>query len=311
MLSRRLLRIKVAQAIYSHIKSNETQIARTRKEMLHSAQKCFELYLLLIDMVTLVHKYAEKRIEMGKAKHLPSDVERNPNTRFIENPVLLNLKHSVNLEEAMCARSWGPDSQPVVKNIYNELINSEQFNQYMTSEKVTFNDHKKIVVTILELIEDNEIVEAALEDTSIFWLDNIEYALSFAISTINSIKAKDKDVENILEPFKNDDDREFAIKLLEKSLLKSQETTLIIEKFTDNWELDRIAFMDKVLLMQAMTELMEFEQIPVKASLFEYIEISKYYSTPQSNTFINGVLDKAVKELTKQGKINKIGRGLI
>lgn len=311
MLSRRLLRIKVAQAIYSHINSNETQIARTRKEMLHSSQKCFELYLMLIDMLTLVHKYAVKRIETGKAKHLPSDIEKNPNMRFAHNPLLTMIQQSVELEQAMGSKSWGPDSKPLVKALYEILVESTQYHEYMDKETVTFNDHKKIVVAMLELIEDNEEVEKTLEDTSIFWLDNIEYALSFAIVTINSIRAKDEDIIHILEPFKNEDDRQFAIKLLEKTLLRVNETNEIINALTVNWELDRIAFMDRVLLMEAITELLEFEQIPVKATMFEYIEISKYYSTPQSNTFINGVLDKAVKELTKKGKLIKLGRGLL
>ena len=311
MLSRRLLRIKVAQAIYSHINSNETQIARTRKEMLHSSQKCFELYLMLIDMLALVHKYAVKRIELGKAKHLPSDIERSPNMRFAENPLLLMLQQSVELEQAMGSKSWGPDSKTLVKAIYQILINSTQYQEYMEKETVTFNDHKKIAVAMLELIEDNEDIEKTLEDTSIFWLDNIEYALSFAIVTINSIRAKDEDIVHMLEPFKNEDDREFALKLLEKTLLRVNENNEIINALTVNWELDRIAFMDRVLLMEAITELLEFEQIPIKATLFEYIEISKYYSTPQSNTFINGVLDKAVKDLTKKGQLVKLGRGLL
>jgi len=311
MLSRRLLRIKVAQAIYSHINSNETQIARTRKEMLHSSQKCFELYLMLLDMLTLVHKYAIKRIEKGKAKHLPSDIERNPNMRFAKNPLLTMMKHSVELEQAMGSKSWGPDSKPLVKSLYEILIASTQYEEYMAKETVTFNDHKKIAVVMLELIEDNEYVEKILEDTSIFWLDNIEYALSFAIVTTKSIKAKDEDIVHMLEPFKHEDDREFAIRLLEKTLLRASETTALINELTENWDLDRIAFMDRVLLMEAITELLEFEQIPIKATLFEYIEISKYYSTPQSNTFINGVLDRAVKDLTKKGKLIKLGRGLL
>ena len=311
MLSRRLLRIKVAQAIYSHIKSNETQIARTRKEMLHSSQKCFELYLMLLDMLTLVHKYAIKRIEIGKAKHLPSDIELNPNMRFAENPLLILMQQSVVLEQAMGANSWGPDCKPLVKSLYLKLLATPQYEEYMAKETVTFHDHKKIAVTLLELIEDDEDVEKTLEDTSIFWLDNVEYALSFAIITVNSIKAKDNDIVNMLEPFKNEDDREFATKLLDKSLLRIVETTEIIESLTENWELDRIAFMDRVLLMEAITELLEFEQIPTKATLYEFIEISKYYSTPQSSVFINGVLDKAVKNLTKKGQLVKLGRGLL
>lgn len=308
MISRRLIRIKVAQELYSHIKSDEKSVVRTKKEFLASAQKCYELYLLLLQLIVDVEAYAEKRIEIGKHKHRPTDSELNPNTRFIENPIIAIIRDSVELEKAMGKISWG-DHDVVIRDLYNKLINSDFYATYMAKETVTFADHKKVIHNFhKKFIEDNEVIELHVEEMSIFWVDNIEYALGFVLQTINEIK-ESKPVLEIGEVFQNEEDRDYALQLLEKSILSTDKYMGVIDQITKNWDLERIAFMDRILMVEAITEMVEFDTIPVRATLDEFIEIAKYYSTAQSATFINGVLDKAAEVL--KDEIVKRGRGLL
>lgn len=308
MISRRLIRIKVAQELYSHIKSDEKSVVRTKKEFLASAQKCYELYLLLLQLIVDVEAYAEKRIEIGKHKHRPTDSELNPNTRFIENPIIAIIRDSVELEKAMGKISWG-DHDVVIRDLYNKLINSDFYATYMAKETVTFADHKKVIHNFYKkFIEDNEVIELHVEEMSIFWVDNIEYALGFVLQTINEIK-ESKPVLEIGEVFQNEEDRDYALQLLEKSILSTDKYMGVIDQITKNWDLERIAFMDRILMVEAITEMVEFDTIPVRATLDEFIEIAKYYSTAQSATFINGVLDKAAEVL--KDEIVKRGRGLL
>lgn len=308
MISRRLIRIKVAQELYSHIKSDEKSVERTKKEFLASAQKCYELYLLLLQLIVDVEVYAEKRIEIGKNKLRPTQNELNPNRRFVENPVINLIKDSVQLEKAIGKISWG-DHDMIVKELYNKMCQSDFYVSYMEKESVTFADHKKIVTNFYKnFIEENELIEAHVEELSIFWVDNIEYALGFVLQTINDIKQSMEEL-SISPTFQTPDDKVYALQLLEKSILSKDKYMAVIDQITKNWDLERIAFMDRILMVEAITEMVEFESIPVKATLDEFIEIAKYYSTSQSATFINGVLDKAAVVL--KDEIVKSGRGLL
>lgn len=309
MLSRRLLRIKVAQGLYSHIQSGEKNIARTRKEFILSARQCYLLYLLIFQLLADIRGFALEKIEIGRNKMRPTPAELNPNMRFVENPILTLIDNSSALRSVIGKNSWGDHTQ-LLRELYTALTTSEFYQEYMDKEKVTFNDHKKLIRNILEqLLEDNQQLEEQLEEQSIFWLDDIGYTLSIALQTINVLSAKDTDLD-LQEQYK-DDHEEFAIELLEKSIIKYNDNITLIDKHIKNWEVERIALMDKILLTTAITELTCFPSIPIKTTLDEYIEIAKYYSTPQSGTFINGVLDNISTLLTQDGTITKTGRGLI
>lgn len=312
MLSRRLIRIKTIKSLYAHISSGESSLIKSEKEYRQNLKKCYELYVLMLSLITEIADYAARRIEIGESKMRPSEIEKNPNRRFINNTFVAKISESDSITDAIVREkaSWRGHSQ-LIKELYNEMIQAPYYIKYMNADHVSFADDRKMVVEFYKNhIEDNETFEEAIEEMSIFWGDDINFALGHVIATYSSVKNMEDDI-NVLPMYKNDDDREYAEILYRKSLVNCNEYFGYIEKLTMNWDIERIAFMDKIIMLAAISELIEFPSIPVKVTLDEFIEISKYYSTSGSSTFINGIIDKAIELLTKEGKIVKTGRGLI
>ncbi|MEG1663975.1 MAG: transcription antitermination protein NusB [Mucinivorans sp.] len=310
MLSRRLLRIKVVQGLYSHLSKPGQTIENTYSEVLLSAQRCYELYILTFSFIVAVRDYAQGRIDIGLSKQLPSESEKNPNLRFVENPVVVLLGQSENLKKALAQQSW-ISADTLIKDVYNEMCASDYFKRYMDKKDVTFEDHRRMAIDFyLHHIEDNPLFEQEIEERSIFWVDNVEYALSFIVQTLGALTAQEADIK-LPAPYKSQEDKEFVEQLARASMFGVEQNTAVINELIENWDLERVAFMDKVIMLVAIAELTTCDSIPVKATLDEYIEIAKYYSTPQSASFINGVLNKAVANLTISGRIKKSGRGLI
>lgn len=312
MLSRRLIRIKTIKSLYAHFSSGESSLIKSEKEYRHNLKKCYELYVMMLSLITEVADYAARRIEVGEAKMRPTEAEKNPNRRFVDNRFIDKIRNSDNITDAIVREktSWRGNDL-IVKELYSEMVEAPYFKAYMNSPKNTFADDRKVLLDFYRNhIEDNEALEEALEGMSIFWGDDINFALLHVISTYSAVKESDEDVA-VLPMYKNDDDREYAELLYRKSLVNSAQYYGYIEKLTKNWDFERIAFMDKIIMLAAIAELIEFQSIPVKVTLDEYIEISKYYSTSGSSTFINGIIDKAIETLTADGTIVKSGRGLI
>lgn len=317
MLSRRLLRIKTVKALYSYFQSGADSLSRSEKELGTAIRKSYELYLMLIALVGEVARVARERIEINRAKLMPTDEDLHPNVRFVDNRVVRLIEDSSVLEDAMtrCKASWR-GQEAVIKRLYQDMTAAPYYKRYMEApvpgdEKEAFAADRKFVIDFLSTqIEDNEYLEEALEESSLFWVDDLSYSLGLAIRTIGYLNDTSTDPE-IMPMYKNEEDEQYVETLFRKALLNHEEYFGYIDRFTRNWDFDRIAFMDKIIMLAAMTELVQFPTIPVKVTLDEFIEISKYYSTPGSSVFVNGILDKAVVQLTQEGKIAKQGRGLI
>ncbi len=295
--------------MYGHLLGSESNVARTRKEMLHSASKCYELYLRMLRLLPDLRDYAKGRIEQARGKFKPTPEELNPNMRFVENPIFGMIEECPEFYSLTARYGWG-DQEPILRDLYKGLLESKFYQKYMQAQEVTFADHRKVLIEVYKnLIEENDQIVAYLEDNSIFWIDDIGYALGFAISTLKTLKDP-QDALSIAEQYADDHD-DFATELLERSILNHGANIELMDSLVENWDIERVALMDRVLMSVALTELMSFESIPIKTTMDEFIEISKYYSTPQSSTFINGVLDKACEELKNQGRIVKLGRGVL
>ena len=310
MLSRRLLRVKVAKALYAHLKSN-SDIRVSEKNLVESIDKAYDLYFQMMSFVVEVANYAENRIELNKQKKLPTYEDLNPNRRFVDNPVIHLIANSDSVNDVLASRklSWS-QHQDAVKDVYNRLVEAEFYQKYMAASINTFTNDRKFVEDFFQWLEEDEALAEVVTEMSLLWADDYGFALYLAIRTVQHLKASHTDVK-VLPKFKSIEDLDFARELFEKAAINYDEYLEMLEEFTRNWDVERIAFMDNVILVTALAELINCPSIPVKVTLDEYIEIAKYYSTPGSSNFINGVLDKVVATLTEQGKIKKSGRGLI
>lgn len=317
MLSRRLLRIKTVKSLYSYFQSGEESLIRSEKELHASIGKSYELYLMMIALIGEVAEVARERIAIGQAKMMPTRDDLNPNMRFVENRVIARIQESTSLADAMtrCKATWR-GQQALIKRLYQDMIAAPYYKRYMEAaipagEKEAFAADRRFVTDFLSThIEDNDYFEEALEEMSMYWVDDISYCLGLAMRTIGFLNENSADL-SVMPMYKNDDDKEYVQTLFRKALVNHEEYFGYIDKYTQNWDFDRIAFMDKLIMLAAITELTQFPSIPVKVTLDEFIEISKYYSTPGSSVFVNGILDKVVVSLTQEGKIAKSGRGLI
>jgi len=311
MLSRRLLRIKVVKGLYALLKSKNASMAVAEKELIKSIDATYDLYHQMLLLIADVTAYANRRIEIGLGKRLPTPEELNPNRKFVENGVIRRIAASKELAEYLKKRKLGWKKHPeLIKNLYHLLIDSDFYKEYMSSGISSFNEDAKFIGKFYEqIVPDNEGVEEVVEEQSIFWADDIDFAVIMVMRTIGNCRAGNADI-TLLPKYKNEDDRMFAKELFRGSLSHYDEYLSVIEKFTKNWDVERIAFLDNVIMTVAIAELVTFDSIPVKVTLDEYIEISKYYSTHGSGQFINGVLDKVVEYLKSEGKIEKTGRGL-
>lgn len=312
MINRRLIRIKALQVLFAFYRNEGDSLSALERELFRSIEKSYHLYLLLLLLPESMVEHALAKIEMGKQKFRPSPEELNPNLRFVQNRAVAALAACNDLQRKANDNRLNWDHFPeVAKSVFNQFIASDFYNDYMNAEHCTFSDDKAILVNLLNtILNANDDFEAFLEEQSIYWNDDLEFVSSMASKTIKKIDETDSSL-TVMPVFGNADDEEFAKRLLRNTVLKHKENLELIDKFTYNWELDRIAAMDTLIMEMAITEIMEFPTIPVKVSMNEYIDIAKFYSTEQSNSFVNGVLDKVIASLKVNGQIQKQGRGLI
>ncbi|MFV0378310.1 MAG: transcription antitermination factor NusB [Mangrovibacterium sp.] len=313
MISRRIIRIKVLQVLYAHYTSPEKSINNTEKELFFSIQKTYDLYHFLLQLVVEIADHANAIIELRKKKHFPTPEDLNPNTRFITNKVIYQLRHNeqmkIQLEQSKL--SWSNEPE-LIKRLYTNLIESDFYIEYMTAPERNYLDDKKVVeLALAEVILQSDELISLLEEQSIYWNDDLDFVTSMTIKTIKKLKDYSDDKTALMPLFKDDEDRDFAKNLYRKCVVNHNDLTKVVETYTENWDVERIAFLDNLIMEMAIAEFLYFPSIPTKVSLNEYIELSKYYSTQKSRNFINGILDKALKALKKEGKIVKAGRGLI
>ena len=312
MISRRLLRIKALKALYAHLKSESESLMASEKTLIASIDKTYDLYFQMLSLIVEVARYADERQQAAMQKKLPTYEDLNPNRKFVENVVVHLIAESDSVNDYLAAHklSWARYPE-LIKALYLQLEQSEYYKKYMTSQERSFREDLALVTDFYtNELESSEMREEVLDEQSIIWNDDLGFALIMVTRTLSNMRQSHRDVK-VLPKFKSEEDLEFAKELFEKAAVNYDSNLEVIEQFTRNWDIERIAFMDNVIMVTAMAELISFPSIPVKVTLDEYIEIAKYYSTASSSTFINGVLDKVVNTLTEEGRINKSGRGLI
>lgn len=313
MLSRRLLRIKMMQELYAFFNSDNKSVENAEKELFFSIRKSYDLFHYLLLLIIDIRIYSESRIGLAKDKRIPSYEDLNPNTRFLDNRLIAQIEKNESFMKYIndLKMSW-VNYPELIKNSYNELLTDKVFEEYMHSDVSSYNADKKIVLYIFEkIINNNELLYQILEEQSIYWNDDVEFVISMIIQTLEKFKETREPSVPLPDMYKNEEDIDFVKIVFYQTIANHGDNVEMIKKFSKNWDIDRIAFMDILLIEMAVTEIVEMNSIPVKVSFNEYIELAKFYSTEKSSLFVNGILDKIIQHLKSENKILKKGRGLI
>ena len=313
MISRRIIRTKTLQVLYAYYSSEEKSINTFEKELFFCIQKTYDLYYYLFALVFEIADYAENLIEIRRNRHQPTYEDLNSNTRFISNRVILQLRQNKQIDAYLKQRklSWAGYPE-LIKDLYNFMIEADFYNEFMTDSTDSFlNDRKFLEKLFNKIILVTEDLYVVLEDQSIYWNDDVEFVISMISKTLKKFNEQSDSEQRLMPMFKDQEDRDFAKDLLRKAIINHDELREMIKENSKNWDVERIAFMDILVMQLAIAEFLYFPSIPTKVTLNEYIELSKYYSTDKSRNFINGILDKTLKDLKTSGKIVKTGRGLV
>ena len=312
MINRRHIRVKVMQSVYAMIKSHDDDIVKEEKFIKFSIKKMFDLYVLLLQLLVEVQKLAEQKQEISKKKYLATKEDLSPNRKFVENKLIKKIAESTSLYlhiEAQHLNNWSEDDE-YVKIVWDKLQKSALFSDYLTTEEDSFNVDKSFVIDFFrEIVAPNTKLADYFEDENITWVDDIPFVNTWVFRSLKKQKATS--TFSLGSLYKNQDDLDFVSELFKKVILNHHTFENDIKIHTPNWESDRIADMDMILIKMGACEFLNFPMIPTKVTINEYIEIAKDYSSEKSGYFVNGVLDKLSKEFDKDKKIVKVGRGLL
>jgi len=302
MINRILIRIKVLQTVFAFYQGGNNDAKVAENELLLSLRRSYDLYYYFLLLIVEITNLQERRIDMGKHKLLPTSEELDPNMRFVNNRFARQLETN----EAMLTYvkehgvSWTNEME-FVKKTLNLILASDIYKQYMSSDDDSYQADREFWRAVFRhLLCGNEELENDLEDISIYWNDDVEIIETFVIKTIKKFDETAGGHQELLPMFKDESDYEFVINLFRYAIRNMDAIRERILRHSRNWEMDRIANMDVIIMQVAIAELMNFPEIPISVTLNEYIDAAKYYSTPKSADFINGVLDSVVKELKKE-----------
>lgn len=312
MLSRRHLRVKVLQALYAYFQSEKNDLLAGEKELNLSIEKVYDLYISQLLILPELTHAASIQIEERKNKKLPTKEDLNPNYKFVNNLLIKKIAEDKTLASKANQRkiNWTGEKE-LIRKLFATIQKSEVYESYMNTRENTYAEDAEFIVQVFKkIIAEDELLLHFYEERSIYWLDDFELVNSMLLKSLKQTKEEEPLV--VLSLFNDEeDDRKFMIDLFRKTVVNSKEYEEMISEKTKNWEVERIAAMDILIMKMALAEVLNFNNIPVKVSLNEYIDVSKRYSTPKSNVFVNGVLDKILNELKAGNKINKTGRGLM
>lgn len=314
MLTRRHIRVKVMQSIYAFKQSHNTDLKKEEKFLSYSMANMYNLYLTLMSLLVALQHKASEYLEVSSKKYLATEEEKNPNRKFIENRLLILLRDNPQLKDAIKKRKltdWDIEDD-YVKIIFNNLLTSDIYQKYMHSGNGSFKEDVDFVIDAFkEIIAVEDKLYEFIEDSRLTWIDDLPLVNTMILKMFR--KVKENAAPNWLMPnlFKDEDDEDFATQLFRKTVLNDEKLLEEIKGRTPNWDMERITEIDAILLKMSISEFKFFPSIPVKVTMNEYLEIAKEYSTPKSSIFINGILDKLVKEYAAENSLNKSGRGLM
>lgn len=310
MLSRHFLRVKVLQSLYAYIVTENSSLDIAEKELDKSISETYDLEVYLFSSLLEMRDIAENQIEDAKGKFFPTEEEKNPNMRFVNNELLRQLSENTELIKAIekLKINWS-DQRDLLKRILNKFKASNSYKDYMSKEEITYDDDKKAVIQLLKnYLLKNENFLDYLAELKLYWESDFQYVgLSF-LKFLKEFKQSDSASKSITKSFGFDEKeiRDFALDLFRKCIGHYDEFDSMFDKHIENWDKERIAFMDTLIIKMGLVELVYCPEIPVRVTLNEYIEMAKEFSTERSNLFVNGLLDRFLIDLRAAGKIRKL-----
>ena len=307
MINRVLIRLKVVQIAYAYYQNGGKNLDTAEKELFFSLSKAYDMYNYLLLLMVEITKQAERKQNAAKSKLLPTAEELYPNTKFVENRFIAQLEMNKQLLEfsETQKKTWENESE-FVKSLCEKIMDSDIYKEYMASKTSSYEEDRELWRKIYKrIIFNNAELDQVLEDQSLYWNDDKEIVDTFVLKTIKRFEEKNGANQELLPEFKDEEDQDFARRLFRRTILNADYYRHLISENTRNWELDRVALMDVIIMQIALAEILSFPNIPVSVSLNEYVEIAKLYSTPKSGSFINGTLDGIVNILKKENKLTK------
>ena len=307
MINRELIRLKVIQVIYAYYQNEGKNVEAAEKELFFSLSKAHDLYNYLLLLMVEVTRFADRRIDNRRHKLRPTYEDLNPNTRFIDNAFMAQLAANVQLAE-FCEnqkRSWEDESE-FVKRLFERIEESKVYQEYMAKETLTYEDDRELWRKLYRtFIAQNDEIDELLEEQSLYWNDDKAIVDTFVLKTIKRFEPTKGAEQELMPEYRDDEDKEFARKLFRNAIKNAEVYRNLMAENAKNWNMERLAFMDILIMQVALAEILSFPSIPVSVSLNEYVEIAKMYSTPKSGSFINGMLDTIVNQLKKENKLRK------
>ena len=307
MINRVLIRLKVIQVVYAYYQNGGKNVEAAEKELFYSLSKAYDLYRYLLLLMVEVTRFADRRIDNRRNKLRPTAEDLNPNTRFIDNAFMAQLAANTQLEEfaGNQKRTWD-DEGDFVRNLFEKIEATEIYQEYMAKDTLTYEDDREVWRKLYRaVIMQNDEIDEILEEQSLYWNDDKTIVDTFVLKTIKRFDPENGAEQELLPEFRDEEDKQFASRLLRSAINNAEAYRKLMENNAKNWDMERFAFMDILIMQVALAEIMCFPGIPVSVSLNEYVEVAKMYSTPKSGSFINGMLDSIVNQLKKENKLNK------
>lgn len=319
MLNRRILRIKAFKTLYGSVLSGNMSLAQAESQLEVSCEATRDLYIYMLGIVSPLTAIARDRIEAAKAKFNPTEEERNPNMKFVENSLATLLDEDVDFKKVFTKKKFGWQQYDLfLKKVMSSVVTKDYYAEYMASDERSLEQDCKLFTRIFEEeFVDSDELEAILEEKSLYWYEDLPYALTWCCKTFKSL-AKGEGFSmpplyqsELLTGEGVESDKYFVRKLLQSSYAGYEKYSSLVADSVTGWEKDRLFSTDVVLIVMGLAEAANFPTIPVKVTINEYVEIAKHFGTPKSRSFVNGLLDKLVQSLTEDGQIVKEGKGLL
>lgn len=307
MINRALIRTKVVQIIYAYYQNGGQNLDAAERELFFSLSKAYDLYNLLLLLMVCVTRKASQRVEVEEKRQARLNLQEKPNRKFIENKFIAQLESNKMLNDFVETQKKNWDNEDnLVQNLWEQIQSTNTYKEYMAGGETSYDEDRELWRRLYkEVICNNENLDGVLEEQSLYWNDDKEIVDTFVLKTIRRFESKRGAKMELLPEFKDEEDREFASRLLRTAILNGDSYRRIMDEYSHNWDLERLAYMDVIIMQIAIAEMFAFPNIPVSVTINEYVEMAKCYSTPKSGSYVNAMLDHIAKGLREEKRILK------